>query len=636
VRPVGTPGAFHSRALAADDYPPIADYALIGDCHAAALVSRAGSIDWCCLPRFDSGACFARLLDWEHGGFCEIQPDVPSTLPPSRAYLEGTLVLVTTFNAPGGHARVIDCFTIPREEEGSERPRHRRELVRIIEGERGTFDFTIRVTPRFDYGAVDPWIRHLGPQTYSAIGGDDGLLVWSDVDLRAGDDRHGLEASATIRPGERIRLSLTSLDPAGIDAGDVPDVGGAAGVDERLDDTVASWREWSSRLDLEGADAEAAARSAIVLQALTYTPTGAIVAAPTTSLPEGRGGRGARNWDYRYTWIRDSALAVRTMARLGCEEEAQGFRRFVERSAAGNAKDLQILFGVGGERRLTELELSHLEGYRGAAPVRIGNSASGQLQLDAFGQLLDQSWRWYERGHEPDDDYWRFLVDLVEAAIERSRDPDAGIWEWRAEPKHFVHSKALCWTAVDRGLKLAEHCMRKAPERRWKKERDRIRAAIERRGYDRDRGVFVQAFDSNDLDAAVLRLPSVDFVAYDDERMIRTVDAVREDLEFEGLLRRYTVDDGNGEEEGAFVACTFWLVECLARQGRRDEAREAYDRAIATANELGLMAEEYDPESREMLGNFPQALSHLSHLEAVLALAAGEGHGAARGTEPAG
>lgn len=621
----------------ASDYPPIADYALIGDCHGAALVSRAGSIDWCCVPRFDSGACFARLLDWERGGFWEVRPEVDSsTLPPSRSYLEGTLVLVTTFNAPGGHARLIDCFTIPREDEDTGRPPHWRELIRIVEGERGTFDFTFRIAPRFDYGAVDPWIRHLGTQTYGAIGGDDALLVWSDADLEAGEDRHGLQCEATVRPGERVRVSMTSLDPAEIDAGDVPDTGGAGGVDQRLDETIASWREWSSRLDIEGADAEAAERSAIVLQALTYTPTGAIVAAPTTSLPEGRGSRGARNWDYRYTWIRDSALAVRTMARLGCEEEAQGFRRFIERSAAGNAKDLQILFGVRGERRLTELELGHLEGYRGAEPVRVGNSAAGQLQLDAYGQLLDQSWRWYERGHEPDDDYWRFLVDLVEAAIERSKDPDAGIWEWRGEPRHFVHSKVHCWAAVDRGLKLAEHCMRKAPERRWKKERDRIRRSIERRGYDRDRGVFVQAFDSTDMDAALLRLPTVDFVAYDDERMIRTVDVVREELELDGLLRRYTVDDGNGSEEGAFVACAFWLVECLARQGRRDEARDAYDRAIATANELGLMAEEYDPGSREMLGNFPQALSHLSHLEATLALAATEGQDTPRGTEPAG
>lgn len=621
--------------MAAEDYPPIAEYALVADSHAAALVSRSGSVDWCCMPRFDSGACFARLLDRDKGGFCRVEPNFSSSLPPSRAYVDGTLVLETTFNAPGGHARLIDCFTIRDADPDSGRPDHWRELVRIIEGEQGTLDFEIRIEPRFDYGEMDAWIRHLRPHTFSALGGDDAILIWSDAEFDA-PDRHSLEATVTVRPGERIRLSLTSVQPAEIDADELPDVGGHAGIDQRVEDTVSSWREWSSGLATEGPDANAAVRSAIVLQALTFTPTGAIAAAPTTSLPEGRKCRGSRNWDYRYSWIRDSTLAVRTMARLGREEEAEGFRRFVERSAAGNAKDLQILFGVGGERRLTELELDHLEGYRGASPVRVGNTASEQVQLDAYGQLLDQSWRWYERGHEPDDDYWRFLVDLVEAAVEHWKKPDAGIWEWRGEPKHFVHSKVLCWAAVDRGLKLAEHCMRKAPERRWKHARDEIREAIERRGYDRDRGIFVQAFDSGDLDAALLRLPTVDFIRYDDERMIRTVDAVREELDWDGLLRRYSIDDGNGVEEGAFVACSFWLVECLARQGRTKDARQAYDRAIATANELGLMSEEYDPEAKEMLGNFPQALSHLSHLEAALALAAAEEQSQPRGTEPAG
>jgi GH15 family glucan-1,4-alpha-glucosidase len=636
MRPARRPGAFRWSAVAADDYPPIADHALIADSRAAALVSRSGSIDWACVPRFDSAACFARLLDRERGGFCAVEPSFESTLPPSRAYLDDTLVLVTTFNGPGGHLRLIDFLALADGEMGEEAAGRRPpELVRILEGAKGTFDLSICIAPRFDYGAVDPWMRRLRPQTFAAIGGDDALVVWSDAELEV-VHRHRLEGQVTVGPGDRVRLSMSAVSPADVDGGELPDPGGPDGVDERLERTASAWRKWASRLDVEGADAPAAKRSAIVLQALTYAPTGAVVAAPTTSLPEGRGSRGSRNWDYRYSWIRDSALAVRSMARLGCEEEARDLRRFVERSAAGNAKDLQIMFGVGGERRLVELELDHLEGYRGAGPVRIGNGAAEQLQLDAYGQLLDQSWRWYERGHEPDDDYWRFLVDLVEAAIERWTEPDAGIWEWRDEPRHFVHSKVMCWAAVDRGLLLAERCMRKAPERRWNRARHEIRDEIERRGYDSDRGVFVQAFDSDDLDAAVLRLPSVDFVAPGDERMVRTVDAIREELDLDGLLRRYTVDDGNGaQEEGAFVACSFWLVECLASQGRDDEARAAYDRAQATANELGLMAEEYDPESREMLGNFPQALSHLSHLEAVLALASG-GDGRDRGTAPAG
>jgi len=342
------------------------------------------------------------------------------------------------------------------------------------------------------------------------------------------------------------------------------------------------------------------------------------------------------NWDYRYAWIRDSFFSVRSLAEVGFEDAADDFRRFIERSAAGSAESLQLMYGLGGERRLTEEKLDFLEGYRGARPVRVGNAAADQLQLDMYGELLELSWRWHRRGNSPDDDYWRFLFELVDAAAERWSEPDKGIWEMRGPPRHFVHSKVMCWATLDKGLRLAEECLRKAPERRWKQARDEIRRSIERRGYDRDRGVFVQAYDSSDLDAAVLRLPSVDFIAYDDERMVRTTDAVREELDFDGLLRRYTVDDGNGGEEGAFVACAFWLVECLARQGRDDEARAAYDRAIATANELGLMAEEYDPESHEMLGNFPQALSHLSHLEATLALAATEGQSTPRGTEPKG
>jgi GH15 family glucan-1,4-alpha-glucosidase len=633
MTPAPAPGASSSGTVP-DDYPPIADYALIGDSHAAALVSRQGSIDWCCLPRFDSGACFGRLLDWQQGGFCEVRPAEQAEPGPSRTYEHGTLVLSTTFSVSGGHARLIDCFTMPDDEQAPGRPRRWRELLRVIEGERGMLEFEIRIVPRFDYGAVDPWLRRLGPQTFSAIGGDDGLLIWSDAPLEV-RDRHRLEATFMVRAGERVRLSLTSLDPAEIDSSEIPDVGGGAGVDERLERTVESWRRWSSRMDVADVDEPAARRSAIVLQALTYVPTGAVAAAPTTSLPEGRGAAGCRNWDYRFSWIRDSALGVRTLAQMGWEEEAIGFRRFIERSAAGNAKDLQIMFGVGGERRLTEVELSHLEGYRGAKPVRVGNLASGQVQLDAYGQLLDQSWRWYQRGHEPDDDYWRFLVDLVEAATEQWDEPDSGIWEWRDDPRHFVHSKVLCWAAVDRGLKLAEHCMRKAPERRWERVRDEIREAVETRGYDDDRGVFVQAFDSKDLDAAVLRIPMIDFIPFEDERMVRTVDAIQKELDFGGLLRRYAVNDGNEGEEGAFLACTFWLVECLARQGRAEEARAAYDRGIATANDLGLMAEEYDPESHEMLGNFPQALSHLSHLEAVLAMAALTEHVAGRETQAA-
>jgi GH15 family glucan-1,4-alpha-glucosidase len=603
------------RETRAPSQPPISDYGLIADGNGAALVSQRGSIDWCCVPRLDSASCFGRLLDWERGGHCSIEPAGENPSVAGRDYVGSSLVLEATLRTEGGEARLRDCMTV---DEGG-RPQERCELVRVVEGVRGSFELAVRVEPRFDYGTIDAWIRHHGTETWTAIGGDAGLLIWSDVELEFDDDRQALAGLAVVRPGERVRLSISSCDPAELD--ELADAGAVdpAGVDRRLEETIAFWRRWAETLSLKGPDAAGNLRSALVLRALTYRPTGAIAAAATTSLPEVPGGE--RNWDYRFSWIRDAALAVRSLAELGCEDEADGFRRFVERSAAGNAKDLQVMFGIAGEHRIGERVLDGLAGYDGARPVRAGNDASGQLQLDAFGHMLDQSWRWYGRGHEPDDDYWRFLVDLVEAAVEHWREPDAGIWEWPGKPKHFVHSKAMCWAAVDRGLRLAEACMRKAPERRWRGVRDEIRAAIEGDGYDSKRGIFVQAFGERGLDAALLRLPTVDFIAYDDERMIRTTDAIRERLETGGLLRRYDADDGLPGSEGAFVACVFWLAEVLARQGRIEEARDAFDRAIATANGLGLLSEEYDPERRLMLGNFPQALSHLSHLEASIALA---------------
>jgi GH15 family glucan-1,4-alpha-glucosidase len=592
---------------------PTAEYGLIGDCHTAALVSRAGAIDWCCMPRFDSGSCFGRLLG-PGGGTCvvAVAPDDAPDEPPAREYLEGTLVLATILQSAGGEARLIDCLALDEAGDHSDR----RLLLRVIEGVRGAVPLRIQVEPRFDYGEVEPWIRHHGTGLYSATGGNDALLCWSDVPLEAAGPGT-LAATVTVRGGERVRLALAYRRPEELE--DHLEPFEPAALDRALDRTVSFWRRWSRRMRFDGTDAEGARRSALTLKALTYAPTGAIVAAPTTSLPETVDGR--RTWDYRYAWIRDAVLATRSLARLGFEQEADDFRRFIERSCAGSADDLQVMFGVGGERRLPELELRRLEGRPGDDPVRVGNRAAEQLQLDAFGNLVEQSWRWYERGHTPDDDYWRFLVNLVEAAVERWREPDAGPWEWRAEGKHFVYSKALCWAAADRGLRLAEHAMRKAPERRWRRARDEIRAAIERRGYDRKRGVFVQAFDEPQLDAAVLRLPMIGFVDYEDERMVRTVDALREELDDGGLLRRYANDDGQPGREGAFLACTFWLVECLAHQRRADEARETFDRAVATSNDLGLFAEEFDPGHALMLGNFPQALTHLAHIEAALALA---------------
>jgi GH15 family glucan-1,4-alpha-glucosidase len=586
--------------------PPISSYGLIGEERSAALVSAAGSIDWCCLPRFDSGALFARLLDRE-GGHCSIEAERAL----GRRYLERTLILETRLAGEGGEARLLDFFS-----SGTEQPC----LVRIVEGTRGSLRLRAEVVPRFDYGAVSPWLREAGGENaYAAIGGDDGLLIRADFELQM-VDHHRLEAELEVGEGERRRLSLSYRRPVELEPLERFEELDPDRVDEALEQTVAWWREWFSRLGGEALELDGVGRSAAVLKALTYEPTGAIVAAPTTSLPEARDLSGSRNWDYRYSWVRDSALAAHSLAELGCEEDADAFRRFVERSAAGHADDLQVLFGVGGERRLGEEELGHLSGYRGAAPARTGNSAAGQFQLDAYGQILDQSWSWHRRGNSPEDDYWRFLANLVDAACERWNEPDRGIWEWREEPRHFVHSKALAWSAIDRGIRIAEDTGREVPER-WPRAREELREAIESRGYEERRGTFVQAFDHEDLDAALLRLPAVGFLDWDDERMLGTVEAIREGLDFDGLLRRYDADDGMAPE-GAFLPCSFWLATCLAHQGRAEEAREVFARTAATANDLGLLAEEYDPATGRMLGNFPQVLTHLSHIEAALALAA--------------
>ncbi|HKR99047.1 MAG TPA: glycoside hydrolase family 15 protein, partial [Candidatus Dormibacteraeota bacterium] len=576
-----------------------------------ALVSRAGSIDWCCMPRFDSGSVFGRLLDWDNGGYCAIEPqgEIESV---SREYLGHTLVLVTRYHAEGGVLTVTDCMEMRMGAGAGDPHRH---IMRVLEVERGSVDVRLRVCPRFDYGDLRPWIRHEGRQVYSAMGGDEALVVSGDFDLHEGDD-HDICAEATVRPGDRMRLSVVFARPEQLDH-EQPEQTDPHEFDRKLDGTIKWWRDWAKGIRIEGADAEGALRSAGVLMALSHAPTGAIVAAPTTSLPEAPEGK--RNWDYRFSWIRDASLTVRAMADLGFEDEADRFRRFMLRTAAGSVEDLQVFYGVGGERRVAQQELG-LEGYRGAQPVRAGNDASRQLQLDAFGELVTLTWRWHMRGNSPGDDDWRFTHDLVDTAVERWKEPDAGIWEWQGEPQHFVHSKVLCWAAVDRGLKLAKDCMRKAPEQRWRTARDEIRQAVESKGYDKKRGVFVQAFGSDELDAALLLLPTAGFIDWNDERMVRTADAIRDELDDDGLLRRYKTPDGLGGREGAFVACSFWLAECLANQQRLDEAREVFDRAVACGNGLGLFSEEWDTRSGEMLGNFPQGLTHLSHIAATVAL----------------
>jgi GH15 family glucan-1,4-alpha-glucosidase len=599
------------------EYPPIADYALIGDCHSAALVSRQGSIDWCCLPRFDSDSCFGRLLDWGNGGYFQICP--VGRFSSRREYLERSLVLVTTFRAGGGEARLIDFFAM----RAGGRQRPRREIVRIIEGVSGMLRLHVRFVPRLDFGEVKPWVRPCAGGAHVAVGSNAGLTIFGDAPLHPGGD-HDLEGVLEVRAESRYHIGLQFLEPEESERR-VNGEKELAHLEEHYRETLRWWRDWAAKIRCEDgrppsgkAKGPAVARSAVVLKALCYAPTGAIIASPTTSLPEEVGGE--RNWDYRFCWLRDSIFTVHALSNLGLQAEAAGMRRFIQRTASGNARELQVLYAVDGKRRLPEIRLPKLDGWRGSRPVRIGNGAAQQFQADMYGLVMELSWRWSERGEQPDENYWGFLTAIVEVAIARRHLPDRGIWEVRSRPMHFVHSKVMCWAAVAGGIALAERYGLTAPLDRWREEREGVRQDIEKRGYDRKRGVFVRSYGSKDLDAALLLLPAVDFVAWDDERMVRTTEAIRRDLSRDGLVRRYKANDGLRGNEGVFVACTFWLAECLAHQQRRAEAREAFERACRCANDLGLFAEEFEPKRGEMLGNFPQGLTHLAHVAAALAL----------------
>lgn len=596
--------------------PSIADYALLSDSRAAALVSRYGSVDWCCLPHFAADPCFGRLLDWRRGGFCSIAPAVEE-FDGERDYLDDSLVLCTRFHTDSGSVRIYDFLAVDPSD--SRREAYRR-LVRIVEGTRGHVDLRIEVEPRFDFGHVTPWIRAYDNGVFTAVGGHNGLVLVSDMGIHLAT-QHALLGEVRVREGERRCLGIQFVPPELLDKGPhdapTPDA-----LFESVDATWSWWREWSAKIRCGDEGTEAGLRrSALVLKGLSYAPTGAIIAAPTTSLPEGL--QGTRTWDYRFSWIRDAAFTADVLVELGCDDEAYAFRRFIERSSAGSAEQFQTLYGIDGARRQSEFELNDLEGYRGATPVRVGNQASEQLQLDVFGEMLELSWIWHQHGHSPSDEYWHFIVELIDRVCTVWREPDHGIWEMRGQPQHFVYSKVMCWSAVDRGVALARELERQAPVDRWVRTRDEIKATIEAQGYDRDRGIFVQTFGSSYLDAALLRLPRVGFVAHNDPRMTRTVDAIWTALDVNGLLRRYDSPDGLPGTEGAFLACSFWLVECLVGQGRFEEARRVFHRAASTANDLGLFSEEFDVDQDHLLANYPQGLTHLSYISAGLALRRG-------------
>ncbi len=597
------------RSVMRHRYPPIGDYALLSDCHCGALVSRYGSVDWCCMPRFDDDTCFARLLDWEKGGHCSIAPAREFTS--EWQYLPGTMIVETRFLTAEGEVQVTDFLAMDAPEE----PRY--DLVRIVDGLQGDVEMLVEVCPRFDYGEIFPFIRRHGRQLHSALGSNQGLLIRADMPLET-TGRGSLGCRFRLRAGERARLALQFEFPERVDLAVSEDGIRPEAIDRHLDSTRAWWSGWTARMCPPCEVDAHTVRSAIVLKGMTFEPTGAIIAAPTTSLPEWPGGE--RNWDYRFSWVRDSVFTIRVLHTLGYVAEADRFHDFIQRSAAGSAEQLQIMYGVDGKRRLTESELHWLEGYRGSRPVRIGNAAAGQTQLDIYGELLEMAWQWHCHGHQTEPDYWDFLHDVVQTVCRRWQEADHGIWEVRGEPRHYVHSKGMCWAALNRGLQLAQANGFTAPVEHWTKARDAIRAAIEERGVDAGRGVFVQAFDSSELDAALLILPRIDFVTYDDPRMLRTVQAIRDTLEEDGLLLRYRGPDGLPGPEGMFLPCTFWLVACLARQGAKDLARTYYERCLACSNELELFSEEYDMDTRQMLGNYPQGLTHVSQIMAWLAL----------------
>ncbi len=505
-----------------------------------------------------------------------------------------------------GTIRLIDAFAM--RSGGAANPRA--QLMRRIEGVQGEVEVTVDIEPRFEYGSVQPWLRDHGNGTFSAVGGEDALVIHTDIDLALDRESFSLSATTTVGEGESRTVTAVSQPAHLIDISQAD----ASAVAEYLQETVEWWEQWSEATDVSGPFSDLLSRSAVVLKGLCCAPTGAVIAAPTTSLPEVVGG--SWNWDYRYCWIRDATLTLEALSEVGHLEVAQGFRDFVMRSSAGHGRELQVLFGPYGERRLTEVELD-LEGWRESRPVRIGNRAAGQTQLDVYGHLLDAAHLWQRRDTAIDPDEWRFLATVVGEAVRRREEPDQGVWELRGAPRQYVHSKVMVWVAIDRGIRIVEENDLEDPGvdlGSWRRARDEVRHAVETRGIDPDRGNFVQHFGATEVDASLLKLPLVGFVDANDERMITTVDAIRKELAVEptGFLRRYRSDD----EEGVFLLCSFWLVEILALQGKVDEARELFERLTSVGNDLGLFAEEYDVPRSELVGNFPQAYTHLGLIAA--------------------
>jgi GH15 family glucan-1,4-alpha-glucosidase len=571
----------------------IEDYALIGDCETAALVGSDGSIDWLCWPRFDSDACFAALLGRADNGRWMLAPVAKAKV--TRRYRRNTLILETRFETETGTVLLVD-FMPPRGQAS--------DLIRIVLAESGEVRMHMELVVRFGCGAYVPWVTKVADHTWRAIAGPDMVTWTSSVPLRGED--HKTVGDFTLKAGERATFVM-EYTPSHLPVSTQPD------VDEALEGTEEFWREWVTPCRANSRWAEAVNRSLITLRALVYAPTGGIIAAPTTSLPEHIGGQ--RNWDYRFCWLRDATLTLLAFMDAGHVEEAAAWRDWLVRAIAGSPRQMQIMYGVGGERRLTEWEATWLSGYEGSRPVRIGNAAHAQLQLDVYGEVMDALHQARKAGLDTLERAWNIQRELLECLEAIWEQPDFGIWEVRGPAQHFTHSKIMCWVAFDRAIKDAESFGFKCSLERWRAVRDRIHHTVCSQGYDAELGCFVQAFGSKQLDASLLLIPVLGFLPPQDPRVLGTIAAIERGLVHGGLVHRYNsaaTDDGLPAGEGTFLACSFWLVDAYAMCGRRQEAEALFERLLALGNDVGLFAEEYDSTAGRMLGNFPQAFSHLS------------------------
>jgi GH15 family glucan-1,4-alpha-glucosidase len=583
----------------------IEDYALIGDCQTAALVGTDGSIDWLCLPRFDSGACFAALLGTAENGRWQLAPAVP-VVQVRRKYQGDTLVLETEFATDAGTVAVVDFMpireTVP-------------DVVRIVEGRQGRVPMRMDLTFRFDYGAIVPWVQREA-QGIRAVAGPDAVHLRTPVPTRG----EGLSTVAdfSVSAGERVPFALTwhrSFDPARP----------ALDAEAALQDTLAWWTEWAGRCTYAGQRKDLVLRSLIALKALIYAPSGGIVAAPTSSLPEHPGG--VRNWDYRYCWLRDATLTLLALINSGYTDEAKAWQEWLLRAVAGDPSKTQIMYGLGGERRLEEFEVPWLAGYENSRPVRIGNAAHAQFQLDVYGEVCDAMFHTARAGLKPEDAGWnlqRALIQYVESAWER---PDEGLWEVRGPRQHFTHSKVMAWVALDRAIRSAERCGLEAPLDNWRRVRQAIHDRVCRDGFDVGLNAFTQAFGSPLLDASLLMIPAVGFLPPDDPRMQGTVAAIEKHLMRDGFVLRYDTSktkDGLPPGEGAFLPCTFWLADSYALSGELDKACALFDRLAGLCNDVGLLSEEYDPQLGRLVGNFPQAFSHVGLVNTAINLTSHE------------